>query len=148
MRTSIEPSSGEPVRWSAVASWKQFTWLFMFCAIAGLRAGLLFTIGDVGWIVWAIGSMLLFLCIAVLRTWAQYVITSSRVIVRNAYTGAEIQVVRVDDITDVSIDQGPVARMCDIGTVVLRTDKEEQTLVLRGVSSPETVKTRLDALRP
>lgn len=137
----------EPVRWSSFPSWKQFSWLFLFGIIAAMRAGFLLWSGEKGWAVWAGGAVILFLCIAALRNWAHYVVTSSRVIVRNGYTGRDIQTLRIDDLADLSVDQGPVAQFLDIGTVVLRDRSGEQTLYLRGVAEPDVIRTRIHALR-
>ena len=71
-----------------------------------------------------------------------------RLIVRNGYTGREIEALPVDRIEDVTIEQGPVARFFDVGTVVLRTHTDDPDLVLRGVPGPEVLKVRIDALRP
>ncbi|HET6675452.1 MAG TPA: PH domain-containing protein [Nitrospiraceae bacterium] len=137
----------EPVRWNAFPSWKQFSWLFLFGIIAGLRAFMLVWSGEAGWAVWAAGSATLFLIIAALRNWAHYVVTSSRVIVRNGYTGKDIETLRIDELGDLSIEQGPVGRVFDIGTIVLRDRSGAQTLLLRGVTEPNVIRTRIDALR-
>jgi hypothetical protein len=97
--------------------------------------------------VWLAGAVSLFLCIAALRRWGQYVLTSKRVIVRNGYTGRDIQSVRIDELAGVSIEQGPVGRFFNIGTIVLRTHSGDQTLFLRGVTDPEVVMAHIHALK-
>jgi membrane protein YdbS with pleckstrin-like domain len=139
--------ASEPVRWCSFPSWKQFSWLFLFGAIAGLRALILLWAGEGGWSVWAGGAATLFVCIAALRNWAYYVVTSSRIVVRNGYTGKDIETLHLDDVADLSIEQGPVARFFDIGTIVLQDRSGGQTLHLRGVTEPNVVRTRIDALK-
>ena len=79
--------------------------------------------------------------------WAQYLITSRRVIVKNGYSGRDIQALSLNDIADVIITQGPIAQFFDIGTVVIKSASGDQVLSLRGVREPEVIKTRIDALR-
>ncbi len=137
----------EPMRWNAFPSWKQFSWLFLFGVIAGLRAFMLVWSDEDGWPVWAGGAATLFLIIAALRNWAHYVVTSSRIIVRNGYTGKDIETLPIDELGDLSIEQGPVGRLFDIGTIVVRDRSGTQTLLLRGVTEPNVIRTRIDALR-
>jgi hypothetical protein len=101
-----------------------------------------------GWEVWLGGATALLLCAAALRRWAHYCLTSRRVIVKNGYTGRDIQSLALDDIADVAVDQGPIAQFFDIGTIVIKSVSGDQVLSLRGVRDPNLVKTRIDALRP
>lgn len=96
--------------------------------------------------VWLGGAALLLACVIALRRWAQYFLTSRRVIVKNGYTGFEIQALPLDQIAGILIEQGPVARILNIGTVVLRTYTGDESITLRGVSEPEILRTRVDAL--
>jgi membrane protein YdbS with pleckstrin-like domain len=138
----------EPVRWSAFPSWKHFIWLYMFSMVAGTRGVMLLRSETSGWEFWFGGAALLLVCVASLRRWARYILTPHRLIVRNGYTGRDIDALPLDRITDVTAEQGPVARFFDIGTVVLRTDRGESDLMLRGVPEPEVLKARIEALRP
>ena len=138
----------EPVRWSAFPSWKHFIWLYMFSATAGTRGFILLRSELSGWEFWLGGAVLLLACVAALRRWARYILTPHRLIVSNGYTGREIEAVPIERIVDVTIEQGPVARLFDIGTVVLRRSTDDSDLALRGVAEPEVLKARLDALRP
>ena len=146
MTARTEQAGTEPVRWRSFPSWSQFSWLSLFGGIAALRGGVLLWGGESGGGVWVAGAVILFLCIAGLRRWGQYVLTSKRVIVRNGYTGRDIQSVRIDDLAGVSIEQGPVGRFFNIGTIVLRTRSGDQTLFLRGVTDPEVVTAHIHAL--
>ena len=144
-----EPSrnpSEEVLRWSTFPSWKYFVWLYMFSAMAGIRGLLLLQSGTSGGEVWLGGAALLLACVTALRRWAQYFLTSRRVIVKNGYTGLEIQALPLDQIAGILIEQGPVARILNIGTVVLRTYTGDESITLRGVSEPEILRTRVDAL--
>src|SRR3990167_4192382 len=100
--------AGETERWRAHPSWRQFTWLYFLSLMAGLR-GLAFLHFEVaGGEVWIVGASILLVLAAILRHWAQYSLTSQRVIVRNWYTGREIQAMAINDIREVAVKQGPI----------------------------------------
>jgi membrane protein YdbS with pleckstrin-like domain len=136
------------LRWIAYPSWAQFTWLYLFSLLAGVRGLRLLLLGQSGGLAWLGGAVALLVCVALLRRWAQYVLTSHRIIVRNGYTGREIDALALGDISDMSIKQGPIARFFKIGTIVIQSPRGERVLWLRGVTEPEHIKTRIEALRP
>jgi hypothetical protein len=146
MTTNVQ--ADETIRWSAYPSWAHFSWLYLFGLMAGGRSLLALRRGMSGWEVWLGGATALLLCAAALRRWAHYCLTSRRVIVKNGYTGRDIQSLALDDIADVAVDQGPIAQFFDIGTIVIKSVSGDQVLSLRGVRDPNLVKTRIDALRP
>ena len=137
----------ETVRWSAYPSWAHFTWLYCFSLVAGGRTLLALWWGMSGWEVWLGGATALLLCVPLLRRWAQYCVTSQRVIVKNGYTGRDIQAVALDDVADVTVNQGPIAEFFNIGTVLVTSVGGDRILSLRGVREPDVIKTRIDALR-
>jgi len=140
--------SNETVVWTAYPSWGQFAWLYLISLLAGFR-GLLYLLFDLaGWEGWVGGAAALLVCAALLRRWARYTFTSSRVVVSNGYTGREIQSVALDDIKEITVRQGPVARLLGIGTVVIRSLSGEKVLRLRGIKDPESVKGRIQKMRP
>jgi len=143
----VAMQTDEIVRWSGYPSWAHFTWLYCFSLVAAGRTLLALWWGMSGWEIWLGGATTLLLCVVLLRRWAQYCITSRRVIVMNGYTGREIQVLALDDIADVTIFQGPIAQFFDLGTVVIRSASGDRVLSLRGVREPEVIKTHIDALR-
>jgi membrane protein YdbS with pleckstrin-like domain len=121
----------------------------LYCVglMAGGRGLLALRSGTSGWAVWLGGATALLVCAAVLRRWARYSFTSNRVIVSNGYTSREIQTLPIDDLSEVTVMQGPIARFFGIGTVVLHSVSGETMILLRGVRDPEVIKTRLEALR-
>jgi membrane protein YdbS with pleckstrin-like domain len=123
-------------------------WLYFLSLMSGLRGGLYLWVGVMGWEVWVAGAVILLACAATLRHWAQYRLTSQRVIMRNGYTGREIQAMAISDIREVTITQGPLAQLMGIGTLVLHSMSTDRLLSLRGISDPEVLKTRIAALRP
>ena len=140
--------AGETERWSAYPSWRQFTWLYFLSLVAGLRGWFFLRFGVSGGEVWVAGAAILLVCAAILRYWAQYSLTSHRVIVRNWYTGREIHAMAISDIREVTIARGLLAQFTGIGTFVLHSMSEERLLSLRGISDPEVIKTRIEALLP
>jgi len=138
--------AGETVRWTAYPSWRQFTWLYSLSLMAGLRGWLVLRFGVSGGEAWLVGAAGLLVCVAVLRHWAQYSLTSHRVIVRNGYTGREIHALAISDIREVTISQGPLAQFMGIGTLVIPSKCGDRLLSLRGISDPEVIKARIEAL--
>jgi hypothetical protein len=136
----------EVVRWRAYPSWNQFAWLYFFSMMAAFR-GLLFLKFDLeGGEGWLGGAVILLGCPAFLRRWAEYLITSRRLLIRNGYTGRVIQSLMVEDIREVTIRQGPIAQFLGIGALVIRFTRDE-TLTFKGIKDPEAVKSRIEALR-
>lgn len=143
-----EPSQAdERVLWKAYPSWSQFAWLYFMSFLTASRGLLFFKFQIAGWELWLGGAGLLLVCAAALRRWAQYSITTDRVLVRNGYTGHEIEAVPLDRIEAVVLRQGPIAQWMGIGTLVIRTTGGGQVR-LRGIKDPEVIRTRLQALRP
>jgi membrane protein YdbS with pleckstrin-like domain len=134
--------------WRAYPSWAHFTWLYFFSLMAALRALLFLRFGVEGWRTWCLGALLLLGSAAAVRQWAEYALTATRVLLRSGYTGREIQSLALNNVGEVTISQGPLARFFGIGTIVIRSQGGETSVSLRGVKDPEVVKSRLDALRP
>jgi hypothetical protein len=95
-----------------------------------------------------IGAAVLLAMAAALRHWPENVVTSTRVLVRNGYTGHEIQSLALTDIADIVIKQGPVASFFDIGTLVLVSKDGGQRVSFKGVPSPGLLERRITALIP
>ena len=138
----------ETVRWTAYPSWAQFTWLYLFSLTAGVRGLPLLLVDQGGGIFWLGGAVALLVCAAILRRWAQYVLTLRRIIVRNGYKWQEIDALALDDISDITVKQGPIARFFKIGILVIQPARGDHVIWLRGVTEPQGTKTRIEALRP
>jgi membrane protein YdbS with pleckstrin-like domain len=141
-------STNDRVIWQAYPSWNQFAWLYLASLTAGSRSLRLFWQGASGWEVWLGGAIALLLCAACLRQWAQYLLTSTRVAVRNGYSGRDIQAIRFDDIAEITLSQGPIARFFNIGTLAIHSTCGSHTLLWQGVNNPEIIKRQLEARRP
>jgi membrane protein YdbS with pleckstrin-like domain len=133
------------VAWEAYPSWAQFSWLFLLSALSALRGALFFRFGVEGREMWVVGAGLLIVCAAILRRWAHYELTRDRIIVRNGYTGHEIQSMSLNEVGDVRVQQGPVASFFEIATLVISSRATDRLLSLRGVSHPEELKIRIQA---
>jgi hypothetical protein len=132
------------VVWEASPSWAHFTWLYLVSAVSALRGVLLLRFGVGGWETWIVGAGLLLACAVILRRWAQYELTHEQLVVRNGYTGSEIQSMSLRDVSDVTIQQGVVAAFFGIGTVLVHARGSDRLLALRGVHDPEAVKVRIE----
>ncbi len=144
----IESAPLERIVWQAYPAWSQFTWLYLFSLLAGLRGAIFLGFGLPGGEVWVVGALLLLVCVGLIRRWALYVITSTHVAVRNGYTGKEIAGMSLQKIREITIKQGPIAGLFGIGTVVIEGVNGEGKVRFRGVKDPEVVKMRIEALRP
>ena len=138
----------ETVRWRAYPSWAHFSWLYFFSFMAALRGVFLLRLGLSGWAVWLGGAVALLVCVAGMRRWGEYLLTSHRVVVLNGYTSQEIESIAISDISEVTLKQGLIGGFFAVGTLVVQSSGKGQTLSLRGIRNPEIIKTRLDALRP
>lgn len=92
-------------------------------------------------------AILLGLVIA-LRYWAKYIVTTQRVLLKNGYSGKELESMEIRTIKKVELDQGPVAGFLGIGTVVVKEQGTDRSLRFRGVANPDVPMTKLQALLP
>lgn len=131
--------------WEAYPAWPQFSWLYLLSALTALRGALLFRFGVDGWQMWMVGAGLLIVCAAILRRWAHYELTRETLMVRNGYTGREIQSISLHDVSGITVQQGIVAEFFGIGTLVISSRTTDRRLFLRGVIDPESMKLRIQA---
>lgn len=136
----------DSILWADYPSWRQFSWLYLMAGLMAGRAWLFWKFGFSGWIGWTVGAAVLLGTAAIIRCWAHYEILSTRLVVRNGYTGHEIVGVKLTEVEQVEIRQGPIASQLGIGTVVALSDGQP-TLRFRGVSDPEGVKRRIEVAR-
>jgi membrane protein YdbS with pleckstrin-like domain len=141
-------STHDRLLWQGYPAWSKFAWLYLASFVAGSRGLRILWQGATGWEGWLAGALALLVCAACLRQWAQYLIFSNRVVMRNGYTGKDIQTITLDDIADITLSQGPIARLLNIGTLEVHSKSGSCPLLLQGVSDPEVLKTRLEACRP
>jgi len=140
----LEPE--QRVVWEAYPSWAQFAWLYLLSAVSALRGALFFNFGVGGWEMWMFGSGILLACAAILRRWAHYELTRDVIMVRNGYTGREIQSIPLNDVGEVDVQQGVIADFFGIGRVVIHPRSHDRLLSLRGVKDPEEIKIRIKAM--
>jgi len=144
---AVDKLEPEPrVVWEAYPSWAQFAWLYLLSAVSALRGALFFKFGVGGWEMWMLGSGILLICAAILRRWAHYELTRDEIMVRNGYTGREIQSIPLNDVGEVEVQQGVIADFLGIGRLVVRPRSHDWLLSLRGVSDPEEIKIRIKAM--
>ena len=135
-----------PVIWEGFPSWAQFSWLYLLSALSAIRGALFHRFGVGGWEMWVIGAGILLACAALLRHWGHYELTRDQITVRNGYTGREIQFILLNEVRNIEVRQGMVADYFGIGMVLVHARSSDRVLSLRGVSDPEEVKIRIEAL--
>ncbi len=135
------------VLWQAYVSWNQFAWLHLVSAFTALRGALQWQAGIPGWQAWGLGAAVLLLLSAILRYWVRYEATARRVLVRNALTGAEIQSMAWEHVSDMSIAQGVIAAALGIGTLVFKSHSDGEVMQWRGVNDPEILLRHVQTLR-
>lgn len=137
----------EKIFWRAYASWNQFAWLYLVSLITALRGAILKLFDVPGWETWFIGAVALIVCAVVLRYWVQYAITSHRVVITNALTGRELQSMALEDIGEITVQQGLIAWFLGIGTLIIRSSRGDEVMKLRGIQDPEAAQNHLQAVR-
>jgi hypothetical protein len=128
----------EPVLWQTYVSWNQFAWLYVVSLIAVLRGALLWQAAIPGSGLWMIGAVVLMTVALALRYWVRYVATSQRVLIKNAFTGQEIQAMVIENISETTIKQGLLAQLLGIGTIVFASTRSGEVMEFRGVRDPES----------
>jgi membrane protein YdbS with pleckstrin-like domain len=137
----------EPVLWQTYVSWNQFAWLYLVSLFAVLRGALLWRAAIPGGAMWAIGALVLMVVALVLRYWVRYVATSQRLLIKNAFTGREIQAMAIENISETTIKQGPIARLLGIGTIVFTSTRSDEVMQFRGVRDPESTLQHIQTVR-
>lgn len=143
-----DPIRQERVIWQAYPAWSQFTWLYFFSALAALRGVLYVSFGLPGSLAWFLGAVFLLSCVVLIRRWACYVITASKVSIRNGYTGRETEAIAHRDIQSMTVHQGPIASFFGIGTLLIYATDGERWIRFRGIKDPHVVQKRIEALSP
>jgi hypothetical protein len=137
----------EPVLWQTYVSWNQFAWLYMVSLFTALRGALLWQAAIPGWEMWVIGAVALVIVTLVLRYWVRYTVTSQRVLIKNAFTGREIQAMAIENISEATINQGLIAWLLGIGTIVFTSTRGDEVMRFRGVRDPESTLQQIQTVR-
>jgi hypothetical protein len=137
----------EPVLWQTYVSWNQFVWLYVVSLIAVLRGALLWQAAIPGSGPWMIGAVAIVVVVLALRYWVRYVATSQRVLIKNAFTGREIQAMAIESISATTIKQGPIAWLLGIGTIVFTSAQGDEVMQFRGVRDPESTLQHIQTVR-
>ncbi len=148
MEQREDQSEPERIVWQGFPSWGQFSWLYFFSLLSAFRGLLLFRFGLFGWEMWIGGAVTLLIVAFLLRRWALYILTPTRLIIRNGYTGHDIDMVKLEKIHSITLQEGFIDRMWGIGTLVIRTEEKDRVLRLRGLKNPDVVEAKIKALLP
>lgn len=137
----------EPVLWQTYVSWNQFAWLYLVSLFTALRGVLLWQAAISGGEIWMIGAVALVLVALVLRYWVQYAATSQRLLIKNAFTGREIQTMALDNVGEVTVKQGLSAWVLGIGTIIFTSTQGDEVMQFRGVGDPESTLQQIQTVR-
>ena len=136
----------ERVIWQGFPSWRQFSWLYIFFILTAGRGLLFLRWGLPGWQTWLGGSLVLLLIIVILRHWVCYILTSTKVVISNAYTRRVLASMKLEKVQHIEYLQGPVDKFLGIGTLLIQSSEGEQELRLRGIKDPDVVAAKIRAL--
>jgi len=145
MIESVE--TNEPVLWQTYVSWNQFAWLYLVSLIAALRGALLWQAAIPGSELWVIGAAVLVVVALALRFWVRYVATAQRVLIKNVFTGREIQAMAIENISATTIKQGQIAWLLGIGTIIFTSTHGDEVMQFRGVRDPESTLQHIQTVR-
>jgi len=145
MITTTQPE--EPVLWQTYVSWNQFAWLYLVSLFTALRGALLWQAAIPGGEMWVLGAVVLVIVALVLRYWVRYVATAQRVLIKNTFTGHEIQAMAIENISEVTIKQGLIAWLLGIGTIVFKSTRSDEVVRFRGVRDPESTLQHIQTVR-
>ena len=148
MKNSENNLESERIVWQGFPSWGQFSWLYFFSLLAVVRGFLLWRFGLFGWDMWIVGAVTLLIVAFFLRRWALYILTPTRLIIRNSYTGHDIDMVKLEKIQSITLQEGLIARMWGIGTLIIRTNEKDRLRYLHGLKNPDVVEAKIKALLP
>lgn len=137
----------EPVLWQTYVSWNQFAWLYLVSLFTALRGALLWQAAIPGAEMWVIGAGVLLVVALVLRYWVRYMATSQRVLIKNVFTGREIQTMAIENIGEATIKQGVIAWLLGIGTIVFKSTRGDEVMQFRGVRDPEATLQHIQTVR-
>jgi glycerol uptake facilitator-like aquaporin len=119
----------------------------MVSLFTALRGALLWQAAIPGWEMWVIGAVALVIVTLVLRYWVRYTVTSQRVLIKNAFTGREIQAMAIENISEATINQGLIAWLLGIGTIVFTSTRGDEVMRFREVRDPESTLQQIQTVR-
>jgi membrane protein YdbS with pleckstrin-like domain len=155
----IEPAAGraadvpEEDLWTGAYSPKAMTSAFVGAAliiIIGMIAASF--AGPAGWAAVGVGAIVVFgylvLSLFYQRLSVNYRLTSHRLVIERGILSKTEDRILLVDIDDITVQQGLIDRMLDIGTVVLNTsDNSSPVLIMRGIENPRQVGDAIDEAR-
>jgi hypothetical protein len=68
-------------------------------------------------------------------------------LIKNAFTGREIQAMAIENISEVTIKQGLIAWLLGIGTIVFESTRDDEVMQFRGVRDPESILQQIQTVR-
>ena len=94
-----------------------------------------------------IATVALVVVALVWRYWLRYAATSQRVLIKNAFTGREIQAMAIENISEATVKQGLISWILGIGTIVFKSTRGDEVMRFRGVRDPESTLQHIQTVR-
>ncbi len=134
----------ERIIWEGRTAWMDHAVLFVFLALAMVRAAVAGRAGEWGTMGLYAVAIAAFAGIAAwFHYGTKYRITSSRVQVLSGWTGRVRQDIPLKDISDVTIRFEPLNRWFDLGALELASRTTEAYCTIRGIPQVDHVQTQL-----
>jgi hypothetical protein len=139
----------ERVLWQGYPSWADHAVLFLFMAVAGLRAALAFRSGE--WLTAGLylATIGIFFGIAAAFRYASfYQITAQRIRLTSGLGSRQIHEIPLDRIASVTVRRELANGWFDLGTLLIAPREEgkgtEDLLILKGIPDPDRVKQQIE----
>jgi uncharacterized membrane protein YdbT with pleckstrin-like domain len=137
----------ERILWKGYASWADHALLFLFMALALIRAAFALQSGD--WetaLLYAMALSLFFGIAAAFHYAVFYQISAQRIRITTGFWNAQTREVPLGRVRSVGIRRELLNRWFNLGSLEITTD-EQFPLIIKGVPDPEWLKRELDRLR-
>jgi membrane protein YdbS with pleckstrin-like domain len=152
---SADPEDPEEVLWEGrfsklamIGSWIAATVLTAVVVVAGLLVPFDNTIWTWAVVVVAVVWIVLAMRLLYQQLSVRYTMTSQRLIHEHGLLWRQTDRIEAIDIDDVSVTQGPIARMVGVGNVkVVSSDQSTPVFYLQGIDDVRAVATMIDEVR-
>jgi len=135
-----------PIIWTGRPAWSTYLWLWIFCAILGIRGVVSFSMGYRNSALFHIMAIGLLAMLAVLlRSTSRYRLTRQAIYRSKGFVGKAEQSFPISSVSSVSEKRSPLERFTGSGDLVLHL-KNGVNERLTGLKHPEILRRKIEAL--